>query len=410
MAGQLLDQFVDAFLGTSQVVLSGANFILNEKQRNNTLLRMVMRGNDMEDMLKGGDTITDQLILDEDRTYGAYNPLEERSPRISNHLTEYTINWAFTDAHVSFSKHEKGINQMSQLNRGARSYVFKNIIRAKWSNLFMDINNGMEREFFAQPSAGTMETVTTGTRVPYSIFCSIHEFGATLSNALPKATVPPGFTTIQGINPSTFTEWQNPVESYSDPDFTVAHLVWDGFSAMSRMYNRLRFEPLGIKPEYGQSDMVDGFIMCSLNGLTMWEDAQRAMNDQTRHGPSNAGYPGLNYNGIPVKWVESMDHANVWDDGASGFAGENDATVDEDGNATANPNIEGPRYVWIIPKYFRKYVHSDHFLEEETPPASVNQPRVRTVFFDCWHNNGTRSRKRAGGVVTPNENVTGAYV
>lgn len=401
MAGIQLSALVDTFLATSQAVLTGQDFILNEKQRNNYLLSSIMKSYDMEEMLHGGDQITDQLILEEDNTYGAYNVLQEKTPRLSNHLTEYTLQWAFTDAFVTFSKHEKGLNKASDMKRGPRAMVFKNIIKAKWSNLFVSINNGMEKEFFAQPSNSTMETVTTGTRVPYSIFASITEFGAAPSDVTPWGSVPAGFTTVQGINPTTYPAWRNPVEFYNEtiPSATVQ---WGGFASASIMYDRLRFETLAIRPEYGETEKPEAVIICSRAGKTLWEMGQRWLNDQTRHGASNAAYPGLNYNGVPVKWIESMDHANVWRDAAStGFGGEQAATVDEDGAATASADLVGPRFVWIVPKYFKKYIHSEHFLEEETPPASVNQPYVRTVFFDCWHQNGNRSRRRAGGIMTP---------
>ena len=407
MAGGIqVSQLIDAFLGTSQAVVTAQNFILNEAQRNNYLLYAILKNYDMEEIIRGGDTITDQLILEEDSTYGPYLPLEQRVPRLSNHLTEYTVNWAFTDSRVTFSKHEKGLNQAEMYSRGARAIVFKDIIKAKWSNLIVTTNNGMEREFYAQPNAATMETVTGNTkRVPYSIFCTLHEFGAANSQTMPLSTVPPGFTTIQGINPTTFANWRTPVEFYGDGNTEINASgpgSWDGFDKSSVLYDRLRFESLAIQPEYGETERPEAFILCSRKGKSLWEHATRRSNDWLRHGASNAAYPGLNYGGIPVKWYQGMDHANVWAaTGGTAFGGEDDDTVDEDGVATTNPDFQGPRFVWIVPKYFKKYIHSTHFMEAERPPQSVTQPYVQTVYFDCWHQNATRSRKRAGAVMTP---------
>lgn len=410
MGGIRLDALVDAFVATGAAVLTGEDFILNDTQRNNSLLKKVMGSNDMEDMLRGGDSITDQLILEDDSNYGAYNVLQERSPRLTNHLQEYTLQWATTDASVTISKHEKGLNQSSLYNKKGRAQVIKNIITAKWSAAYMGINKGMEREYFAQPVVGTMETVTTGTRVPYSIFASIHIFGATLTEAFPTATVNPGWTTIQGLNPTTFPNWRNPVEGYGTtaPSPTA---LWPGFGAASRMWRRLHFEELAIKPEYGPAEDPEAFIYCSSKGYTQWEDAQRSANDQTRHGKSEAGYPGLTYNGVPLIWLESMDKANVWPaTGGTAFGGENDNTTDEEGVATTNPDIQGPKYLWLVPKFFRKYIHSEHFLEMETPPQSVTQPYVRTIYLDCWHQNGNRSRKRSGGIMTPTASLAAPYI
>lgn len=408
MAGGIqLSALVDLFLATSQAVLTGENFILNEAQPRRTILRQIMKAHDMVDMLQGGDSITDQVIFDEDSTYSAYNPLEPKAPRLGNHLTEISVQWALSDAHVTFSKHEKGLNMASQLKRGARAMVFKKIIKAKWSNLFVSINRGMERELMATPVNGTMETVTTGTRVPYSIFATITEFGSDLTTPNPTGILPPGFTTVQTINSTTQPRWRNPVEFYADGLTEIdagGTANWDGFDAFQVMADRLGWEDLAIRPEYGEAEDPEAFYICSKNGKKLYSHATRRSNDYLRHGPSNAAYPGLNYDGAPIKWIEAMDTAVVWSSAITGTgvnSGENDGTLDENGVATQNPFSKGPRFVCIVPKYFKKIVHSEHFLEEETPPPSVFQPYQRTVFFDCWHQNFNRSRQRAGGVIMP---------
>lgn len=412
MAGIALSALVDLFLGTSQAVLTGENFIRNETAPRNTLLRQIMRKHDMQEMLQGGDSITDQVMFDEDSTYGPYNVLEPKAPRLSNHLTEISVQWALSDAHVTFSKHEKGLNMASQLNRGARAIVFKKIIKAKWSNLFVSINKGMDRELLAQPNNATMETVTTGTRVPYSVFCAIHTFGATLAS--PTATVNPGFTTFQTVNPTTQALWRNPVEFYRDGKAEITGPAaaagnpqgWDGFMAMTTLYDRLRWEDLAIRPEYGEMTEPECFIITSLLGKRLFTFASASNQDYTRHGSGDTIYPGLrpglNFEGVPLRWIERMDTADVWPDAAgTGFSGENDLTLDENGVLAGNPDTQGPRFVFIAPKFWKKIVHSEHFLEEETPPASVFQPYQRTVFFDCWHQNFCHSRQKAGGVVSP---------
>lgn len=421
MAGVTLDTFVDVFLGTSQAVLTGPRRLLNEAQRRTTLLKLIMNSHEFDTMLQGGDQITDQVIFQIDRTYGAYNPLTPKTPRLANHLTEIKVDWAFSDAHVSFSKHEKGINGINDFKREVRAMKFKDVIEAKWNNLFVDINNGMDRELLAVPDSTTMETVTAPTtRQPMSIFATIHEFGAASSQSKPVATVPPGFTTLQTIAPATQPLWVNPVEYYATggpidngTDTTAAtwtlqrRVRWDGFQAFSRMYNRLKYDELAIRPEYGESHMPEGYILASLRGCSLYETNQAAAPNYMRHNdPAHAMNNGLVYNGVPIMYIEGLDTAGVWKDGAgTGFAGEFDASVDENGAALGEPEFEGPRFVWFVPKYFKKIMHRDHFLEEERPPASKFEPYERTVYFDCWHQTFNRSRQRAGGVVAPSADV-----
>ena len=411
-AGIPLNNLTDLFRATSQAVLTPENFMIHEGMKRTTLLRKIMKANDMVDMIQGGDTITDQIIFDEDSTASDYAPMESFNPRLQNHLTEISIDWKFTQINVTFSKHEKGLNMASQLKKGARSMVFKRIIKAKYTNLFVSLNNHFERQFFATPNVTTMET--SGGKVPLSLFCTITDVlaAALVAGTKPTATVPVGFTTVQGVNPTTFPKWTNPCEGYGDgvTEITTAGNRWDGFRANRRMYERLNFEQLAIRPEYGESYEPEGFIMCSLAGKDLWELAQARVNDHTRFGPGNAAYggvgsgsSGLNFDGVPVCYVEQMDHAAVWKTAAAAAqnAGELDGSLDENGVALDNPATSGPRYVWVVPKYWRKIVHSEHFLEEEAPPATVFQPFSRTIYYDNWHNNFNRSRQRAGGVVQP---------
>lgn len=415
MAGVTLDTFVDVFLATSQAILTGPTALITEAQKRRTLLKQILNSHEFSTMLQGGDTITDQIMFGENKTYGAYNPLQPKTPNFSNNLTEISVNWAFADASVSFSKHEKGINGINDYRSGVRATKFKDVIYSKWANLFVNVNNGMERELFAVPNSATMETITGGgTRVPLSVFCTITEFGAVYANAKPTGLMPTGFTTVQNVSSTTQPLWSNPLQTYS-AGLAAAGVRWDGFSAMSKMYDRLYFEELAIRPEYGEVSNPEGFIFTSLRGKTLWENNTAQANNYLRNGPSEPAYAyvgnGLHFNGVPVKYVEFMDTAGVWRDAEPGtaFCGEFDVSTDEDGGALGNPQFEGPRYVWIVPKYFKVIMHKEHFLEEERPPASVFQPYERVVFFDCWHQTFNRSRQRAGGVVTPGADITTGF-
>jgi len=413
MAGGMpLDNLVDLFNATSQAILTPENWIINEPQFRTTLLRQIMKAHDMIEQVQGGDSISDFIYFDESSTYADYEVNEVFTPHLDNHLTSWSIPWRFTKVDLSFAKQEKGLQNVGQLNRGARAMVFKRIIYAKWMNAFTSLNNGFERGLFAQPNATTMEA--TGGKTPYSVFVTIHQFGAT-AGSKPTATVPPGFTTIQQINPTTQARWRNPVEFYTDilPTTTTR---WTGWTAMMKLYTRLAFEDLVIHPEYGEPQEPDGFIMTSVRGLALIQANIAPTGDFLRSKVYDPGVavktgPGLgfSYQGVPIRYVEKMDTAEVWP-GSSGtvFAGEFDSTTTESGAATNNPDQNGPRFVFIVPKYYNKVVHSEHFLEQEPAITPPYQPFNRIIYFDNWHNNCCRSRQRAGGVVAPNGSVAEA--
>lgn len=410
--GVPLNNLVDLFLATSQAVLTAEGYLLNEAQPRNTFLTRSMKRNDMQDMVQGGDRITDQVIFDITQTGVDYQPMESMSASLAQHLTEISIDWKFTAFNVVFDKHEKGLNNAMDLKRGARAMVFKKLIRSKHSNLWVDVNRKFDAQVFAQPNAATMEA--SGGKTPLSMFCTIHQFGAVEGADKPTAIAPPGFTTIQGVNPTTQPRWRNPVEFYAGDEAAIQGPAgdagnpqrWDGFTAFSSLYQRLRFKDLAIRPEFGESSEPEGFISTSLWGYKLYELATASLNDHLRHGASNAAYPGLNYEGVPVEWMEQMDFAEVWPDAANtGFAGEHNDSTNEAGGALGDPEFEGPRFVFNVPKFFKKIVHSTHFLEETVIPPDKEQPFSWVVFYDCWHNNWNASRQRCGGIVAPSAHI-----
>ncbi len=398
--GTPLDNLVDIFRTTGPAIVTGADEVLNEAQFRKTLLRMMIRGKDMQEMVRGGESIRDIIYFDERSSYQHYQPNEIFAPENPQLATQFSVPWRFTKVDVSFYKQELGLN-FGDLTGRAKHHMFKRLIRIKMQNMWTALSNGMERDLFVAPNNAQMEA--TGGILPYSLPCTIHTFGAVSTDTDPTATVPPGFTTIQQINPTTQTKWRNPVEFYTGGDVDN----WNGFKAFRKMFLRLDFENLVWHPEMGNADMPDGMILCSKVGFQMVEGNVRRGNDTFRGGKnfSDPAYPGINFDGVPYVYVQKLDTAEIWPGGGgTTFAGEFDGSLSESGAALANPDIEGPRFIWIRPKYYYKVIHSDNFLVEEavTPPF---QPFSRIIYYDCWHNNLCRSRQRGGGVVAPSADV-----
>jgi hypothetical protein len=424
--GQALNTLVDMFLATTPTTLTSVKMIENEAQFRSTFLYQVMRAHDMSQQVQGGSEIQDFVYFDEVNSASDYQPMEEFAPQLSQHLTRWSVPWRFTQVNEVFNKHEKGLQNIGQLNRGARAMVFKDLIWGKWMNVITSLNNHLERGFFLTPTPGAMEA--TSGKTPYSIFATITEWGTIPTAAISSGvgTRPLGFTTVQGIDPNVQLKWRNPLEFYTDvvgrPGLAAPIVAssaplaptsrWSGYSAFMRMYKRLTFEPLAIRPEYGSPQEPGGFIFTSLRGCSLYELNGGNRGDFLRakaNDPSTTmggGNGELSYQGIPVRYVEKMDTAVVWVGGAaSANAGEFDGTTDENGGAVQNPDSSGPRFVFNNPSKYKKIVHAEHWLEEETPPSSQTQPFDRVVYFDNWHNNICRSRRKAGGVVAPGFNA-----
>jgi hypothetical protein len=411
VAGTPLASFLDFFRTTGPLIFTGPEQVINEAQHRTSILSRIMGGANMMDMVQGGETIRDDIFFDVVSSYQHYQPNEEFNYDNPQVITQWSVPWRFTKVDLVFTDQEIGLNA-GELSRGAMFHQFKRLRRVKEQNFYTDLCNGMELDLFRTPNNATME-VAGGTE-PYSLFCFLTEFGATLTDPMPTGTVPPGFTNIQTIAPAAETRWQNPVEPYFDSPAvsgTAGPQVWDGFTAMSKMYYRLRFEQLPKKQELGTTTNFGGaFIFTSLQGIVNLEHGVRANQDTFRGGqnPSDPHYGALNYRGIPVLYVEEMDFAQVWDSGAATNAGEFNNTVTRAGGATIDPAQQGPRYVFIVPEYIRKVVKRDRYMHMEGPFSPSAQPFTRIIVSDTWHNNICRSRQRGGGIVTPGTDIARA--
>jgi hypothetical protein len=417
LAGTPLASFLDFFRTTGPLIFTGPEKVINEAQNRTYILSRMMGGDSMLDMVQGGETIRDDIYFDVVSSYLHYQPNEEFSYDNPQVITQWSVPWRFTKVDLVFTDQEIGLNA-GELSRGAMFHQFKRLRRVKEQNFYTDLCNGMEQDLFRTPNNANME-VAGGTD-PYSLFCFFTEVGATLTDAKATGTLPTGFLTIQGISPTTETRWQNPVEQYTDdPVIQTSTIgVWDCFSAMSKMYYRLRFEQLPKRAEMGEGSNPasnNAFIFTSLQGIVNWEHGVRAAQDTFRGGvnPSDPHYATLNYRGIPMLYVEEMDFAEVWVDGVLDNAAEYNDSVSRTGAALADPTFEGPRYVWIVPEYCRKVVKRDRYMHMEGPFSPSAQPFTRIIVSDTWHNNICRSRQRGGGIVSPGANIdraTGAPI
>ncbi len=377
--GSSLSQFVDFFRSTGPLILSTPEDVVNEAQLRTYVLSRIMGSSDMFEMVQGGETIRDDIYLDEVSSYEHYHPndaFDYENPQV---VTQWSAPWRFSKVDLVFTDQEIGLNS-GDLNRGAKHHMFKRLKRIKTQNMWTSLCNGMEADLFATPDNSTMEAAAG--KVPYSLGCFISEN---------TDQIPHGFTTVQGINPTNESRWRNQVETYDDPPSAD----WDLFTAFSQMYYKLRYESMPKKPEMG-TESAPGLILCSLEGISNYESGLRLAQDTfVTTGRQDPAFSRPTYRGIPLQYIDFLDHAALADGGSSNYAGEFDDSVDRNGNGLDNPTNTGPRYWWITPSMFRKVVHSNRFLHEEMVQPS-RQPFTRIMVIDTWHNNIARSRRRHG--------------
>jgi hypothetical protein len=406
MAGSAIDTFGDFMLSTGPAFLTGPEDVINEAVKHTYLLRRILSGKDMTETLQGGSTIKDIIFFDEDSTYESYKPNPSFTYRNPQVLTEHEIDWRFSKADMVWTDHEIALNT-GDLSKSARFHKFKTLKRTKEQNLWTSIMNGMEDELWAAPPAdGGLVEDTDGDTV-YSFPMTITDQGWDTSgtaSVVPVLTAannhPEGWTTVQGINPADQAKWTNRVEFYTDgPTSTTG---FDLFPAMSRMWHRLRFDQLPMRPDLSDRTTVPQFIACSLAGLTNYEDMLRNSQDAfVMAGRQDPAYNHPTFRGIDLIYVSTLDDAAIYDGGiaTTGYVDEATATAAEfHGGSGAR---SGPRYWFINGKYLNKIFHRDRYFYKKPPFTPSQQPFTHVMVVDIWHNCFNRSRRRHG-IISPN--------
>jgi len=408
--GSALSVFNDFMTATDSAILTNADSIVNEAVKNNYLLRRFLRGKSSSQILQGGKTIKDQILFDEESTFQYYQANETFTWENPQVLEQWEINWRFMVDHMSWTDQEIQLNAGGGLSKGARHAVYKKLRRVKEQRLWTSMLNGMEDALFATPSNSEMETAS-GTK-PYSIPCFINQNtnglwsdGSGGSN---------DFATVQGIDSSVKTKWQNQVDYYSPTlDGTVAgdDATKTIFAAFDRMYLKTRFQAPPTRQEYFENDdMYAQFIACSRLGITTYMQALRNSQDMfaapSRQDPA---YLKPTYGGIELEYVAALDSAALYLNTLGATVNpENSGMTDDAGTgASDTQGVHGPRYYWLNGKYINPVFHSSRYFTRHDVMTHPNQPFTHVQPVDCWMNLVCRSRQRQG-IVSPAAAYSGA--
>jgi hypothetical protein len=155
--------------------------------------------------------------------------------------------------------------------------------------------------FTAAPSAAMEQT-----GVPLSPPQSISQIICEESSGIPTGS---GLTTIQGINPTTYSGWKPQRETYDPNNITDDALgLWNAFT---RITKKCMWEPVpgGMGEMYKETGKAKKFFATNLDGDTVYARIMKGANDYTRAGANDPSYMGNNYFGIPIKYIKGYDDA-----------------------------------------------------------------------------------------------------
>lgn len=356
--------FGDFLLATRERKITPPKDILNDAIAQNTyMIGEMMRGQEVSLVVQGGSKISDRIKLDNSNTFEFYTPNQRFNPTSVDTLTTIEANWRFAKAHYSYSEEEIELNDTG----GLQQFVD---LRTKYEqDAYTDMYDGLEASVWAVPSTSEMETA--GGQRPYSLPAFVSEDTTNFH--------PTGWTTILGTDPATSTRWRNSVETFTpsaldDQDTGI-------IAAFDRMFLNLEFRSPDQASQYFENDMLRRMkIITNKDGHTIYQRILRAGNDRFV-SPQDPAYSSPVFNGIPVKYISSLDTAALYS-GAAAATG-------------------SPRYYWFNFNFLFPVFHKRRYMTQKGPiEGGVEQPFSAAVYFNLYFNQFIRSRRRQG-IVSP---------
>lgn len=340
---------------TGEKLKTSPDEILNDAVKNTYIIGRMLKGMGASDTVQSGTKITDRIMLSDAGTALFYNPNDDLNIQNIDTLRTIEVNWKFMANHFAYTEQE--VN----LNSGDAQTYYKNLLKVKRQQTITDTYNFIEEALWATPSNANMELTTSATPAPYSIRTYITEDGL----------APSGFTTVQGLNPTTESGWRNQKQTYDPNDITNPDTGL--ISAFDELFLQCRFK--SPRPgEYFENDTFQQqLIATSREGKIIYLRLTRDANDRLVGNDLGAQQADLAYAGLPVEYVAELDNA--------GYA------------------AGSPRYFMANLKYMHPVWHSTEYMKEKEPIRQPRQPFSWAVWTSTYYNLFCVSRKRQGIVV-----------
>ena len=355
----------DWLADTRDVRVVGRDQLLSEatKPRYFCLSKMFKNA---EKRFKGGENLKDYVQGESLGNASWYNPVDRFNVSTRDTQFPITVPWAFCQGHYPIVKEAQSLN-------AGDDDAFVDYVMSLEQACLVDKVNLLEESCWGLPNRELMEDTNTQgeARQPYSFLSLITRDGlAPSASNGGLATGSSAWTTVQTINPSTYTWWQNQNETYTagDPHNSESGIL----NAFDVMIEKVQFEAPGPLRRYAEDTTLQGQVIATnLDGIKTYKSTLRANNDRM-DALNDPTIRGPQFQGVPVVYVSELDNAG-W-------------TADQPDYLFINLN-------WVFP-----FVHTDNYFSETITPGGVNHPNKTVVWKFTWTNRIMRSRRRQGRV------------
>lgn len=363
MATPLLDQHADFLLATRDRRVAGRDVLLNQATKPRYFYDQMFKTHGLK--FKGGTKLVERIQSKDPATFKSYSPNQEFQPKQIDTLQSIAVNWAFYEVDYTI------IDETAELNSGDDN-AYVDYIMSLEQGCRVDAANGLETLLWADPDSSKMESPSGSTRQEsFSILCFItRDGGAPSSTNGGIATGSSNWSTLQGLNPSSNSWYQNQSRTYTaaTPDHPEDGLV----AAFDRQVLEVQFEmPDGVNSYVENGRLQNYCIATDLEGQAFYKARLRELNDRMErlHDPKISG---PQYEGIPVKYVSELNRQS-WTAGQSDYL-------------FINLN-------WLVP-----WFHTDYYMKEKITTGGPRQPNSTVVYKFTWMNLICRNRREQGRV------------
>jgi hypothetical protein len=352
------------------------------------------RGKPMSRVVKGGQYLTDQLLLSLTPRAENIGILDSTTPAITETGVMASAYWRIMRTHIAWDERIRALNAGGSVGTDGGFQTYKTMKDNDYQEMNIDLANKIDDNLWAQPISADMEGASG--KNPYSIPALVNEF----TNGLPNttATGTTAWTILKGMTAATTTGFSNYApQRFSYNNVNVAspsNLI----AAFDLAYEKLNFKAPPTNKQYFDDNSgllpAQMFIACSPEGTVKLK--QLCRNSQDRWDTPSDAYGGRpTYAGVPVVSVALLTTASIYPTGTSGAYGSE--------TSTSNTNA-GPRYFLINSNDLDLVVKEDWFMRPSDPQSQYGNPNRIAIFFETMSNLWARKR-RTHGIVYPTANI-----
>lgn len=409
----------DAYRITGLARLSNPRDYINEAADPSQVLSFHLDGMTDEDMLRGGKGLSEFPLTATGDTATNNIPGSVRTfnqPNVLESLEEY---WRMTEDAMVFNKITRDMNEGTAAGGGRYEQIKSEQVREE-VRVATSLSNKMERDYFAEPNSTTMQGSPSTTIIdPMSLWVGLNEYGGptTVTGSIfdtdrrypVSSSLPSGWTTLHGINPSTskwHRNWTIPYNDVGPTTSTVSPQVHNFLTAMIKAVGKVNFRKQIYKPQFTQTNTAykspDYMVPVSTHGDALIKTLCQVGQQYFRLNPQDPYYPNPTFGDIPFVFATGMDTAAVYP--TTGTT----APALGAGGTESTAGKKGPRFPLVSKKWVRQFFLAKYFFYMWEPQREARQYDTEILPITCIHQRMFLGRRKTA-MIYPVADITGYY-